>query len=274
MQSHDPSKAFTLIELLVVISIIALLIAILLPALGAARAAARNVECLTHLRQIGAAINVYGTDNNDAAVPLACSVDVIGVSGYPSWDGVATDHYILLGKYTDRNKIVSGNYGWRGSVPDGGGMWHCPSDQTGTTSYTFFHRNYTDGDGLYFPYIRRLSDWDSRRHRLGDAKNPAKLLAMIENSKSGGGARVSNSLTTAKLYANAANETGKNYSADVVDSFFNHNMWHAPGNNASARGTNISYVDGHAKTVVNTPSDVPGYYWLHPQLGAEFDIVQ
>lgn len=58
-------QAFTLVELLVVISIITLLIAVLLPALGAARAAARTVTCLSQTRQIGIGLVIYMTDYKD-----------------------------------------------------------------------------------------------------------------------------------------------------------------------------------------------------------------
>ncbi len=62
-QSQSPNRGFTLIELLVVISIIALLIGILLPALGAARKTARQVQCLSNLKQLGIVIEVYQQDN-------------------------------------------------------------------------------------------------------------------------------------------------------------------------------------------------------------------
>ena len=96
-------NAFTLVELLVVIGIIAVLISILLPTLNMARAQAGSVKSLANLRQLGAGLVLYKSDNKgfypvhsspSSAIPRTRWIDSI----YPYMRNPAVDSSPLLGE--------------------------------------------------------------------------------------------------------------------------------------------------------------------------------
>ena len=77
-------RGFTLIELLVVIAIIAILAAILFPVFSQAKAAAKASACLSNLQQIGYAVKMYESDNDDC-LPDRRDLKSATIGGWKPW---------------------------------------------------------------------------------------------------------------------------------------------------------------------------------------------
>jgi len=67
IRQFSKTAAFSLIELLVVIAVVATLAALLLPALNRSKASAQRIRCVSNLRQLGLAAQLYWDDNNGNA---------------------------------------------------------------------------------------------------------------------------------------------------------------------------------------------------------------
>jgi len=115
MNNNPKVKGFTLIELLVVIAIIAILAAILFPVFAKVREKARQVSCLSNLKQIGLAIIQYNNDNNDG-YPMSQFPKVVGGSDI-TWVQTLTPYI--------QNAVGNGE-GNVDNVPIT--VWKCPSD--------------------------------------------------------------------------------------------------------------------------------------------------
>ena len=75
-----PPRGFTLIELLVVIAIITILAAILFPVFAQARAKARQMTCLSNMRQLGIGLSMYIADYDEFCFVFAHDRDLSRVN--------------------------------------------------------------------------------------------------------------------------------------------------------------------------------------------------
>lgn len=120
--SHStPYSAFTLIELLVVIAIIAVVAAILFPVFGRVRENARGSDCLSNLRQIGIAMEMYVHDNDDS-YPMSRFPDATHPpGGCTSRPGINQPEDALEGSSKNWKRAIA-------SYLKNQAVWGCPSN--------------------------------------------------------------------------------------------------------------------------------------------------
>lgn len=178
---------FTLIELLVVIAIIAILAAILFPVFAQAKEAAKKTSCLSQIKQVGLAVNMYLVDADDTYPTVLGPANPINGGGngwepydvqlqpyvkndkiylcpddHPSWPGYSTGDFFDGNYWVKREKR---SYGVVGTI------------NTQQNADNGFPTSYDNNTGLSTDGY----EWNAAGRNASQVQEPANTVALLEN---------------------------------------------------------------------------------------------
>ncbi len=207
-------KGFTLIELLVVIAIIAILAAILFPVFAKAREKARMTACLSNLKQIGLAFNMYSQDYDDNFV--GC------YTGYPdyTWPGALYPYVKNTNLFDCPSRVPDVPWDNDHYLRPPLNVWYC--NRAPAYGFNLSYGQYDDPGNIMANGPGRA--WGYGVSRLSAIAYPAECIWCADS----------------RFY-----DPGT-YGYTIADSVVVHVLWESPDPRHND-GCNVSFMDGHAK---------------------------
>jgi len=147
--------------LLVVVAIIAILASMLLPGLARAKGAARSVQCLNQMRQLGLAVGLYADENEDE---------------FPRSQHSAFAHGQLPWGRAIAPQLGSGQAAWTNLLS---GVYRCPQDRR-TEPWSYGQNVYFELDPENDDYTGSPQTW----RRVALVPHPVATLLHAETTNS------------------------------------------------------------------------------------------
>jgi prepilin-type N-terminal cleavage/methylation domain-containing protein/prepilin-type processing-associated H-X9-DG protein len=240
--------AFTLIELLIVIAILVLLLAILLPGLSRAKAKAREVACLSNLRQLQTCAKLYSMDYDGFLLPNRYVYN-IGTEAPSAGFSAAMTWCAGLAPFDTTTENIEG--GLLFTYNKSTGIYRCPSDMSRvrtedgqllsmrrTRSYNLCQsiNGYPYTDKTYYPPSF------TKENEIDDPP-PARLLHFVGVHEDG--------ILDSHF---GIPPRGPTFKTDPPQ------WWDLPaGRHSNGNGGNVSFADGH----------VEHWRWIKPKIFIE-----
>lgn len=228
-------SGFTLIELLVVIAIIAILAAILFPVFAKVREKARQITCMSNMKQLNLGFIQYTQDNDEilpGVMSGASGASVIGSGPNGGWNWYST---FGAGATNPVFDMTQGSiYPYIKSRQ----VYICPDDAIGARSGDSYAMN-----GCAAGAPSQLSNGTARPGQpLAYFQNPSDMMLLGEE---GGITGNTDTGSTNDAYLYVGNPVGT--TADSIST-------------RHTSGSNVTFVDGHAK-----------YYHMTPVVAAQLE---
>ena len=185
-------RAFTLVELLVVLGIITVLLAMLLPALRKAREQANGIKCAASLRQMYAAVAMYGNDHR-GYLPAARFWDNRAGSAAPIlyWHD-ALERYVQPKNTRHESEArqagqpeIEATWKRNSVIWQGCPNWEPREFESGPGyGYNFFPHDPDDGPSMWIDTVSWASFNRGRYHKLTEVRhrNERALIADARSS--------------------------------------------------------------------------------------------